>query len=254
MRRNSMIAGRDTEFIPMTDNLFDKTTAGLLILSLTLASCVSFPGSEADYGTTPAERRMREDSKFLDSSGLEACLLVGGLAGVLFFAMNQDPNRALVAAIAGCGIGVGANYYVQARRSQYRNNEQRLRAMIADLRAENARTRRLIATSKEVIAGDLKQIASVERAYQQKRISLAEARTQMRAAKKNQTRLSQNLSKLRERERHWLRVAQDERRYSSRSRGMAVMDREIQTLQTQVASMEQELDILAQRRIVSPSG
>jgi hypothetical protein len=238
----------------MTDKLFYKATTGILFLSLSLTSCGSLIQSPTDYGNTPAERRLREESKLFNSSSLEACLLLGGLTGIIFYAANRDPNQALIAAAAGCGIGVGANYYVQTRRSQYRNNEQRLRSMIADLRTDNARLRRLIAASKEVIGADLRKIAAIDKAYREKRISLARARAEMRSVNKNQAHFSRTLSNLKERERRWLRVAQDERRYNPRSRGIAVMDREINTLQSQIAVMEQELDILAQRRIVSPAG
>ena len=61
-------------------------------------------------------------------------------------------------------LGIGVNSYVQHRRQQYAYSEQRLQAMIQDVRQDNANVARLIITSREVMETDRQRSADVNRA------------------------------------------------------------------------------------------
>jgi predicted nucleic acid-binding Zn-ribbon protein len=159
----------------------------------------------------------------------------------------------LIAAAAGCGVGVGTNRYVQTKRTQYANNEVRLQSMIQDVRADNARLRRVVGSAQEVVDEDRRRIEAIDRAYAQRRISLAEARAQMAAVDNNRAYLEQTLANLKQREREWRRVA-DQERHRSPGAAMAAMDQEIDRLQKHIASLEYELKILVDRRSISPVG
>lgn len=224
--------------------------------SLVLAACASAPTRSPVYS---AEDRLREDSRAFRSSDAEACLLVGTGAGLLAYFLTDSRHsgrrtrNALIAAAAGCGVGVGTNRYVQAKRTQYADEEVRLQAMIQDVRADNARLRRVVNAAREVVDDDRRRIEAIDRAYAQRRISLAEARAQMAAVDNNRAYLEQTLANLRQREREWRRVADQERRRNPGA-AMARMDQEIDRLEKQIASLEYELEILVDRRRVSPVG
>jgi len=230
-----------------------KTMACTAVLILLLNACATSPGMPG-YGATPAEQQMRQQSRLFNRASMEACLLVGGGIGLLTFLASTDKDNALIAALAGCGVGVGANYYVQTRRSQYANNEQRLQAMIADIREDNRRLRSLISTTREVVADDLRKIAALEQAYRDRQISLEAARTELRTVDSNRAYLEQTLANLRERERDWRQIAAQEYRLNPQSPRIGALNREIEQLRNQIAYLQEELDVLANRRIVSPLG
>ena len=206
------------------------------------------PGS-----VTPAAQQLRAESAVFNKSGLQACLITGGATAVLTYLIKKDEGAAIAAAIVGCGVGIGANYYLQQRRQQYASDEQRLEQMIADVRADNERLGRIIKSAEEVVSEDKKKIDSIDRAYKQKQITMEQARQQMQSVDDNREYLEQTLANLKKREADWLEIAEAERGNQSKA-DMAGMDQEIDQLQNQIASLESDLEILVNRRSVSPIG
>ena len=213
-----------------------------------LSSSNNTPGS-----ATPAEQQLRAESAVFNKSGLQGCLITGGASAVLVYLLKKDEGAAIAAAIVGCGVGIGANYYLQQRRKQYAGDEQRLEQMIADVRADNERLGRIIESAEEVVSEDKKKIDSIDRAYKQKQITMEQARQQMQSVDDNREYLEQTLANLKKREADWVEVAEAERGNQSTA-DMAGMDQEIDKLQTQIAALESDLEILVNRRSVSPIG
>ena len=206
------------------------------------------PGS-----ATPAEQQLRSESAVFNKSGLQACLITGGATAVLTYLLKKDEGAAIAAAVVGCGVGIGANYYLQQRRKEYANDEQRLEQMIADVRADNERLGRIITSAEEVIDEDQKKIDSIDRDYKNKQITMEQAQQQMQSVDDNREFLEQTLTNLKKREADWLEIAEEERGSQSEA-DMAGMDQEIGQLQNQIAALESDLEILVNRRSVSPIG
>jgi len=206
------------------------------------------PGS-----ATPAEQQLRAESAVFNKSGLQACLITGGATAVLTYLIKKDEGAAIAAAIVGCGVGIGANYYLQQRRKQYANDEQRLEQMIADVRADNERLGRIIKSAEEVIDEDQKKIDSIDRDYKNKQITMEQAQQKMQSVDDNREFLEQTLANLKKREANWLEIVEEERGSQSTT-DMAGMDQEIGQLQNQIAALESDLEILVNRRSVSPIG
>jgi chromosome segregation ATPase len=158
-------------------------------------------------------------------------------------------ERALVGAIAGCGVGIGANTYVQGKRRQYAYREDRLQSMLTEVRRDNARVSRLIATSETVIAADKKRITEADRAYANKTISLAQARRELAAVTDNRNHLKQTHARLSRKLNDWERVSEQERRLGSDT---TALDQEIHGLRKQISDLEEELLLIDQRIRVSP--
>lgn len=203
--------------------------------------------------STPAEQKLRAESSPFNRSGVQACLVTGGGMGVLTYMWKKDAKLAMAAALAGCGVGIGANHYLQERRKQYADDEQRLNQMIADVKADNERLTRVIQSAEEVIGEDKKRMDEIDQAYKQKQISIDDAQQEMQAVDDNRAFLEQTLANLKKREAEWIKVADSEREKQSPT-DMAAMDREINELQSQIASLESDLEILVNRRGVSPIG
>jgi hypothetical protein len=234
-----------------------RSYAMLLVSAIGLSGCVTntrddsvYYGSSASY--TPAEQRLRQQSKsFAETSG-QACLSVGAAAAIAAYLLSDPRHRsrnAAIAGAAGCGIGMGVNYYVQNRRAQYANSEQRLQIMIQDIRADNARLAKLVGTSRQVVAEDRQRIAEVDAAYRSKEVSLAQARNELRAVADNRDHLRRTLQALKKKEQDWQRISQIERSSGSDTRGL---DEEIQVLRQQISTLEEELSVIDEEISASP--
>ena len=98
----------------------------ILAIALTLAGCAAPPRYDTGYGAlSPAERRLRRQSSDTARTNTQACL-AGGATLLLSQNRRDKGQRALVGALAGCGVGMGVNTYVQGQRRQYAYEEQRL--------------------------------------------------------------------------------------------------------------------------------
>lgn len=234
-----------------------RTVAALLAAAIGLSACVSnVRDDDAYYGRTtpltPAEQRLRAQSNSYARTTTQACVTVGAVAAIAAYMLSDRRHRgrnAAIAGAAGCGAGMGVNHYVQTRRSQYANKEQRMQVMIMDIRKENERLESLVGTTRQVVADDRKRIARIDDAYRSKEISVARARTEMRAVVDNRNHLRQTLDALRQKESDWKKVSIYERHAGSDTRAL---DAEIQELRRKISTIEEELAVMDQEISVSP--
>lgn len=226
-------------------------------LSLTLlqAGCVTTPTSNSGYGATgpltPAEQRMREQSYQLDAkTSLQGCA-AGAVAGALLGMLSDGKrsNNMMIGAAAGCAVGLAANAYVQSKRQQYQNDEQRIAAMTADVRAENARISSLIATSEEVIAADRKRLAQVNAAYRSKAISSEQARRDLAGVKANRDQMRSTVNSLKTKQQDWVDISNLERQSGTNT---AQLDQEIGSLKKRISGLEQEVALMDRQINASP--
>ncbi len=242
------------------------TRSGILCVTLSFAvvqmGCVTVPTADGSGASrsgasaqavalTPAEQRMREQSSQLDvKSSIQGCL-AGAAAGALvgMLAGGKRSNNMLVGAAIGCGVGLGANAYVQSKRSQYHTEEQRMAAIIADVQADNKKLASLISTSQEVIAADRRRIAEIDKAYRKKSISMDDARRQMASVKANRDHLQKTANSLKKKEQNWIEVSNLEKQAGSDT---AKLDTEIKKLQSKVSGLEKEVQLMDKQINVSP--
>jgi hypothetical protein len=222
-----------------------------------LVGCTATIRDDGDYhrsaALSPSEQSLRRQSTDLTKTNTQACVSVGAVAALTTLLLSSGRRdageRAALAAIAGCGVGVGVNTYVQNRRQQYAYSEQRLEAMIQDVRRDNARVARLISTAREVTHADRRRINEVNRAYARKQMSLGQARRELGAVKDNRDHLRQTLSALKKKENDWVRISRIERRAGADTRAL---DAEIKRLRDQIATLEEELRLIDRQIRVSP--
>jgi uncharacterized membrane protein len=231
----------------------------LLYFSLTLAlvqtGCATTPTGSGGYGAgaplTTAEQRMRQQSSQLDAkTSLQGCA-AGAVAGALLGMLSDGKrsNNMMIGAAAGCAAGLAANAYVQSKRQQYQNDEQRISAMTADVRAENARISSLIATSEEVIAADRKRLAQVNAAYRNKAISSEQARRDLVGVKANRDQLRSTVNSLKTKQQDWVDISNLERQSGTNT---AQLDREIGALKKRISGLEQEVALMDRQINASP--
>ncbi len=227
-----------------------------LSLALVQAGCVSNPtmsgGGGSSVPLTPAEQRMRQESAQLDAkTSIQGCA-AGAVAGALLGMLSQGDrsDNMLIGAAAGCAVGLAANAYVQSKRQQYQNDEQRIAAMTADVRADNTRIAGLIATSEEVIAADRKRIAEVNTAYRNKSISNDQARRELAGVKANRDQMQKTVNSLKSKQSDWVDIANLERQSGTNTKQL---DQEIGALKKQISGLEQEVALMDKQINASPA-
>jgi hypothetical protein len=121
--------------------------------------------SAAPSDLTPAERRMREQSKAFQRTVWEGALIGAG-AGALWGVIQRDDTKdVLKKALIGGAVGGLAGAYIAHKQKQYSSKEDQLNSMITDVRESNQQTKELISSTREVIAEDKRRLAAVEKRY-----------------------------------------------------------------------------------------
>jgi uncharacterized protein YceH (UPF0502 family) len=217
-------------------------TLGLL---LALAGCQTTGTST----TAPADPRLANSSsaQFFSKSGFQACA-GGALVGILACQLGNpsDKNTCMLAAgIAGCGVGMGANYYMDNQRSKYANAEDRLDATIADVRKDNQELQALSDTARSVIADDKRKIEQLKKDIASNKVQRTQAQQQIADIDANTNYLKKTLADVRSKQQEWVKVAAAERNSGART---DTLDAEINKMQKQVAQLESEIDQLYQQR------
>jgi hypothetical protein len=202
-------------------------------------------------GYTPAEQNLRRESTLFSKSSAQGCLAgaaAGALIGIL--SSRDDTRGAIIGALGGCAVGVGANAYVQHKRGQYRSSEARINAMIADLRADNAKLSRLIATTQTVIADDKRKIAQVKAGLRDKQLSVAEASAQLARVRENRRLLANTIADVQQKEDDWVQISQYERQSGANT---AKLDSEIGVLKDKVATLKAEAALIDREIAATPA-
>jgi hypothetical protein len=207
--------------------------------------------STTKAGYTPAEQDLRRESTLFSKSSAQGCLAgaaAGALIGIL--SSRNDTRGAIIGALGGCAVGVGANAYVQNKRGQYQSSEARINAMIADVRADNAKLSRLVATTQTVIADDKRKIAQVKAGLRDKQLSVAQANAQLARVKENRRLLANTIADVQRKEDDWVQISQFERQSGANT---AQLDSEIGVLKNKVATLKAEAALIDREIAATPA-
>ncbi|MEQ4924610.1 hypothetical protein [Proteus hauseri] len=217
-----------------------------LMAVLGLSTVLVLSGCQSNNGADPRITN-NSDMEFFSKSGITAC--AGGAAiGALGCLVSNTDNKGacmLIAAVAGCGVGIGANAYLDNKRKDYASNEEMLNSMIADIKKENQRLQSASNAARAVIADDKKALAKIEQDMKQQRLNKDAAEKQLKGIDANIAALRTRLSDMKKREAEWRDIA-----VKSRDDGIktAQLDKQINGMKQQVNSLQEELDSLYSQR------
>jgi prefoldin subunit 5 len=220
-------------------NIFPRrfgTAIAALICSIFLAGCQNMGGSDVDPRLTSGE-----DAKFFSKSGLQACA-VGAIAGALACAVSNSGNKAAcmaIAAVAGCGVGAGANYLLDSRRAKYANNEQRIDSFIDDVQSDNKKLQTRIQNINVVLRENEQTLQQLQRQVASRQIDQRKAKQELDRIKANKAYLEKELAAINARVDGYQEIIEKER-------ASGVNTRKLQTELVQLSrtrdSMKRELD------------
>jgi len=217
------------------------------LLASTLALSGGCQSTASPQGVDPRLAN-NHSAQFFSKSGLQACA-GGALAGVLACQLGNPGNQTrcmLAAAAVGCGVGMGANYYLDNQRAQYANAEDRLDAAIADVRRDNRELQSLAQTARQVINDDRRKIEKIRRDIAQNQLQRSQAQQQLAEMDANAAYLRKTLADVKNRQQEWEKVAAAERQ--SGGARVDLLNAEISRMQKQRSQLEAEIDQLYRQR------
>ncbi len=207
-----------------------------LITTVFLAGCQNMGGDDVDPRLTSGE-----DAKFFSKSGLQACA-VGAIAGALACAVSNSGNKAAcmaIAAVAGCGVGAGANYLLDSRRAKYANNEQRIDSFIEDVQSDNKKLQTRIQNVNVVLRENQQSLQQLQRQVASRQVDQRKAKQELDRIKANKAYLEKELAGINARVDGYQEIIDKER-------ANGVNTRRLQTELVQLSrtrdSMKRELD------------
>lgn len=223
-----------------------------LAATLVLTGCASTGSSMLGDNGGTADPRLSagNDAKFFSTSGYQACAVAAG-AGVLACALSNSGNKAACAVVAGlaaCGVAMGANYYLDQRRSQYADTTQRLNVMTTDVQNKTAQVAERTNTLQRVIADDKAQIAAIQKDIQSKTVNKAKAQQDIANIDQNITRMRKDVTNMKATVSEFEKVAQLERQNGANPEEVQKVEAEIAKMNAKVASLQQEVDGLYNQR------
>lgn len=162
-----------------------------VVCSVFLVGCQSIGGG----GAVDPRLTTGDTAQFFSKSGLQACA-VGAGAGILACAVSNAGNKAAcmaIAAVAGCGIGAGANYLLDSRRAKYSNQEQLIGSFIADVQADNDSLKKRIAVTSVVMRENKQALIALQQKVANKQIDAKGVASQLDGINANKTYLENEL-------------------------------------------------------------
>ena len=223
----------------------------MLTGSLLLAGCASTGSGMLGAGAPAPDPRLTQgtDAEFFSKSGYQACAMGAG-AAVLTCALTNSGNKAvcmIAAGVAACGVAMGANYYVDQRRSEYANTTQRLQKYNSDVQLDTQKVVTRTATAQQVINDDKAQIAQIKRDLASKKIDKAQAQQQIAAIDSNIDQLRTEVKNMQTKVAGYNDVVKVERAQGNAPE-LKQIDANISKMNEKVASLQKEVDGLYSQR------
>lgn len=221
-----------------------------LSAALFLSGCVT-TGSSL-LGGTQADSRLTtgSDAQFFSKSGFQACAAGAGVAALACLATNSSNKAAcmIVAGIASCGIAMGGNYYLDHRRSEFANTNERLQAYTADVQADTQRIVNRTETAYAVIQDDKKHLQTIQRQIASKQLDTEKAKAELAHIDTNIALLNKDLANMQNRADNYQEVAQKERLDGAKQKDIAALDQSIVTMRSKITALKTEVDTLYNQR------
>ncbi len=193
--------------------------------------------SASDESLTPAERRMREQSKAFQKTVWEG-VLIGAGAGTLWGVVQGDKAEdVLKKALIGGAVGGLAGAYVAHKQKQYSSKEDQLDSMIADVRKSNEETQALIVSVREVIAEDKRRLAAVQTGVRKGQATQGELDSTRRRVAENKTVIAQASKGAREKQ-AMFQGAEKQYRQDNPGSDTARMQRELDAFNNNIKTLD----------------
>ncbi|MFJ7885718.1 hypothetical protein ACIQYF_19930 [Pseudomonas sp. NPDC096917] len=223
----------------------------VLIAGVLLSGCASTGSSSLGMGAPAPDPRLTQgtDAQFFSKSGYQACAMGAG-AAVLACVLSNPNNKAvcmIAAGVAACGVAMGANYYVDQRRSEYADTNQRLQKYNSDVQLDTQKVVMRTATAQQVIDDDKAQVEQIKRDLASKKIDKAQAQKQIASIDSNIEQLRLEVKNMQGKVTGYNEAMKVERSQGAGPE-LQQIDANIAKMNEKVASLQKEVDGLYSQR------
>ncbi|MGM1052593.1 MAG: hypothetical protein ACQEXO_09390 [Pseudomonadota bacterium] len=231
--------------------LFKKLLIGSAVAgSLLLAGCAS-TGSSMLGANQNADTRLTQgsDAQFFSKSGYQACAAGAavGIAGCMLSGASDRTTCMVAAGITACGVAMGANYYLDQRRSEYASTTERLDVMSQEIQKDTQKVAARTETARQVMADDRARIERLELEMAEQRVDQAAAERELAGIDSNIGILRRDLGNMQSKVTEYEKVAELERQEAS-PQEFDKIEQEINVMNKQVLALQQEVDDLYSMR------
>lgn len=217
-----------------------------ILITLVLSVALVLSGCQSNHnGLADPELTQNHSAEFFSKSGWQACAISAGVVGVGCYLISQDSKACAIAAVVSCGIAMGGNYYLDAKRAEYANTEQRLDAMINDVRKNTEQVQAVHDSAKKVLDKNLLTLRSLNQQIAQQTIDIKQAKTQLDTIDDNLKFLNEKLANMKTAEQDWRTISANEKEAGV---DVARLDNQINQLNNQIKLLETQVELVSQQR------
>ena len=214
-----------------------------IVLGLSIGIVLS--GCQSHSSAADPELSKVHSAEFFSKSGWQSCAVSAGVVGVGCYLLNQDPTSCTIAAVVSCGIAMGGNYYLDAKRAQYANKEQRLDSLINDVKRNTAQVKAINDSAKKVLDKNLITLKILNNQIANQTINNKKAKEQLKTIDENLKFLNEKLVNMKIAEQDWRKISATEKNIGV---NVARLDVEIDQLNSQISLLEKQIELVAQQR------
>lgn len=214
-----------------------------LCVSLVLTGCQSSSGvNTKDVDPTLTKSN---SAQFFSKSAWQSCAIGAGVGGVGCLLLGGKPGACVASAAVGCGVMMGANYYLDSKRAEYANEEMRIDAYIQDVQKNTLEVQAVTQTAKGVLDKNLATLKVLNQQIKNSTVNNKQAQNDLTQIDANIAYLTDKLSRMKEVEKDWVSVSAKERQSGV---NVSKLDKEINQLNKQIAGLEKQIDLVTQQR------
>lgn len=220
-----------------------------LIVTLTLCISLILSGCQASGGASSKDvdpdLSKSNSAKFFSKSAWQSCAVGAGIGGIGCVLLGGKTGTCLASAAVGCGVMMGANYYLDSKRAEYADAEMRLDVYIQDVQQNTYEVQAVTESARAVLDKNLVTLNSLNKQINSQSVNKTQAKKELSQIDANIAYLNDKLSRMKKVENEWVSLSSQERQSGV---NVSKLDNQINQLHKQIAVLEKQINIVTQQR------
>ncbi|OCG20337.1 hypothetical protein [Gilliamella sp. App4-10] len=214
-----------------------------ICLSLILTGCQG-SGGVSSRNVDPALTKSNT-AKFFSKSAWQSCAVGAGLGGIGCMLAGGKTGVCLASAAVGCGVLMGANYYLDSKRAEYADTEMRLDVYIQDIQKNTYEVQAVTQTAKAVLDKNLATLKVLNNQIKNDTLNKKQAQKELNQIDANIAYLTDKLQRMKQVENDWILISSQERQSGV---NVSKLDQQISQLHKQIAVLGNQINFVTQQR------
>ncbi|SCB78055.1 hypothetical protein [Gilliamella intestini] len=220
-----------------------------IIVTLTLCVSLILTGCQGSGGVSsrnvdPALTKSNT-AKFFSKSAWQSCAIGAGLGGIGCVLAGGKTKVCLASAAVGCGVMMGANYYLDSKRAEYADAETRLDVYIQDIQKNTYEVQAVTETAKAVLDKNLATLKILNNQIKKDTLNKKQAQTDLAQIDANIAYLTDKLQSMKKVENDWILISSQEQQSGVK---VSKLDKQINQLHKQISVLENQITLVTKQR------